>query len=341
MPRNGSIPTRLALLLFIALLPASPWDSRLLAAEDPPPAAPDSTQGAPASGMTLEAWRELSIQADEAIQTPEPADRIAQCELFLRDHPDYPETAPLLEALLAAHVETGQATPDRMMRLIERRAALEDDSAIEAARWIGLYAGKVALPAGRARRVLQLAQEQVSRLSRSLAREREPARREEREEDIGRQQIDVAVANGRFFLSQGDAPAALRVLKEAEGVAGRQGLDILVSGARGKEPLSLPCGRFEFDPLLLLIAEAYEKSGNAGMARQYLEKVRAFLFEDEYEDLRRDLESKLNVSPLPAVTVTADPQLAPELSLNDLSGKRFALSSYRGKVVLLYFWALT
>ena len=228
-----------------------------------------------------------------------------------------------------------------MMGLIERRAALDGDSAIEAARWIGAYAGKVALPPARARRVLQLAREQVSRLSRSLAMEPDPARRKEREEDIGQQQIGVAVADGRLLLSQGDAAAALRVLKEAEGVAGRQGLDILVSGARGNKPLSLPCGRFEFDPLLLLIAQAYRESGNAGMARQYLEKVRAFLFEDEMEHLRRDLQSKLNVSPLPAVTVTADPRLAPELSLSDLSGKPFTLGSYRGKVVLLYFWGLT
>jgi hypothetical protein len=62
-------------------------------------------------GMSLAQWREEEEAAEEAMNAPRGEERIARCEAFVRDHPDYPQLGWVLRVLVDASIEARSYDP--------------------------------------------------------------------------------------------------------------------------------------------------------------------------------------------------------------------------------------
>lgn len=71
-----------------------------------------------------------------------------------------------------------------------------------------------------------------------------------------------------------------------------------------------------------------------------------FLFKDKAKDVEKDVNVEESVDKEEKQDTVSDPEiaigaLAPDFTLKNLEGKEVSLSDYRGKIVLVNFWATT
>src|SRR5262249_21168122 len=73
---------------------------------------------------SLEGYRKLAQDRDDAIYAPRGDVRIARCEAFLKEHSDrgLPEVLQVQDALLKAYFEKGDAEPARVRALLQTMA---------------------------------------------------------------------------------------------------------------------------------------------------------------------------------------------------------------------------
>src|SRR6266705_2103411 len=91
-----------------------------LASEGRPPGDGSPRRQAPPP-MSMERWRELKQEAEEATEAPRGDERIAKCEAFLSLHPDYPELQFVLASLVDAYLDKGDFDPAHLASLLERQ----------------------------------------------------------------------------------------------------------------------------------------------------------------------------------------------------------------------------
>ncbi len=311
----------------------------------PPPgilAGPESTEGTPGAGgrptkpMSLEAWRRLQQEAEDAMSTSDPAEKIARCEAFLRDHPDYPDSSRLSMLLVSEYVESGNYDPRHVADLIEKEVARSEQT-FSPLFWLNGTYCKYQLPKESATRLIQVTRERLERDRRALAREKDPKARADREMRLGRDESNLLMAEGRLLLFQGDVEGAVVKLRESDEKSISWGADILATDAEGRIVGRYPT--FRGDGVRLHLAEACARAGDPKAARECLAKVTMFFTsDDESAQSLRALRTELKMDAPAALEVNAEPTRAADFTLKDLEGRRVRLSDYRGKVVLLNFW---
>lgn len=335
------------LLLSLSLPPLTSKHECLLAGEATPSAASDASKEGPPGGMTLDAWRALKKTAQEVLALPRGPERIAKCEAFLKEHPEYPQPEYLLRWVVNDTLETGSYDPlhvalllQEVARPLEKRpeGTLGENSAGLMCQ-VEEYHFKYNLPVDSTERLLNRIRQILERERLDLEKEMDPATHMESRRWISDTAFRLLLAEGRLLLARGDEAAALKKLREAEESGKEAGALIVLRDPRGKESACLPSGESSSDWLNLSLAEAYARIGDTSAALERIGRVRGFgRSPGELMARLERLREEMKV-PLPAAAeVRADPVPAADFSLKDLDGNTVSLSDFRHKVVLVQQW---
>ena len=333
----GRIPGRALLLICLAAGLAA-GSARAAADGDSGAAAGERFGDEP---LTLAAWSSLKEEADRFYSMPPGAQRIAGCEAFLKKHPEYPNPEPLLRIIVQDSLQTGRYDPQHVAGILEKLAATgsSDTYGRSGLGLVERYYLKYHLPLESARRILDRSRRTLEKSRAESALEMDPGVREYLWFDSI--EFQLLLDEGRVLLAGGDAAGALKKLQEAEELFKRASGFVELHPARGRETIYLPL----INPLMsgwnLAMAQALAHLGNARGAQEHLAWVRGSggtfdLLDSETEKLRSDLK----VAESPALALRSDPAPATAFSLPDLEGGKVELSAYKGKVVLLYIWAM-
>ena len=311
--------------------------------EAAPPSAAETSAAAPASQTpALEAYVEMKKAAEEAAEAPEGPQRIAKCEAFLKEHPDYPQLYEVLFPLIQDSLKTGDFDSARMAVSIERLVSMarEGETAFWDPSWlVGEYYFRYGLPLDSASRLIDIGWKRLDQDRRERQWEKEPNEvfRKMEEEEVGYRESLLRLDEARLRLARGDAGGALRILQR-DG----KGKDLDEAGLFLRTRAD---GRIKTIPLAgtdwyeLTLSRAYAALGNRAQASAHLERILGFgEITPDLKDALAQLRSELG-QPAPGLReFRAEPSQAPELKLKDLDGKASQLSDYRGRVVLLVFW---
>lgn len=332
------------LLLLTMMLPVGgPGPGLPAAMEDSTAPAAGSSPGASES-KTLGAWRQVKKIAEDALEAPRGPERIAKCEAFLKEHPDYPEPQSILSILALDYLETGDYDPVRVAQLYERMVKREleesDEVASIAVSVVERSYLKYGLPAESARRLLGWSREALERRRKAIEEASDSATRQRDLQWIDSESRRISLLEGRVLLASGDATGALKVLEGTEEKFKASGAFMVLRDSRGEVKSSLPADVNGIDSLNLSLASAYHRLGNRTAALDRLGRITgAAAIRGDFAPTLRKLRNDMKIPPPKVVEVRADPTPAPVFSLTDLDGKTVSLSDYRGKVVAIMTWA--
>jgi len=308
-----------------------------------------SSSGAPpaaatAGGMTMGQWREVKEKAEAAMEAPRGDERIAQCEAFISEHPDYPELSQVIRVLIEAYEDKGEFDPARMTGLLER---LSGDASQEyffelPEALVDLHYFKYNLPLDSAQRLLQKARSDIAAQKQALAKEVDAARREKQLTVLDFREAKLELGEGRLLLARRNYAGAIQHLLKAEAAGLRTGAyGISLQGTDGKTFQALPLGTPTTDWLNLSLATAYLRTGDRQKALARLGQVQNHLpgFFPEISLARKSLAQELGVPPPAPREVRADAKPAADFRLKDLNGHEVSLADFKDRVVLAMFWA--
>ena len=337
-----------SLLPFLLLLPAAVACSGEIATSDATPQAPGQADAAPEAPpvaavevderppVPLDQWRDIKKEGEAATQVADLQQRIDKCRVFVKQHPDHQATADVLESLSDALVEKGGFDPAELVDCLEAKAQLEDDSALPA-ELVERYHLKHDLPTDSGLRLLSLSRERLAQDEKELALESDERRREWMGLRIAYRRAQTHAFEARLHLRDGKLDPAMEALERGHAETTKLAKDIMVRDAEGKRVRTMAAGVLE--DLHVLTAEAHHRKGDDKAARESLEQALGFMDDLEvrgmYDRLRDTL--KLSTGKEQVVSVAAEPAQA--FALKDLKGKTVKLEDYRGKVVLVTFWA--
>ena len=287
--------------------------------------------------MKLDAWRSVQAEGKAAVRIENLDERIAKCRAFVEEHGDHQEVGPVLEALTDALVEKGGYDKADLGKLVEHRAAADDDNAALPIELVRKYHAKHDLPVDSATRLLELSRTRIKREFREAALEKDESRRERRELALRYRRADSYIAEGRLHLAHGDAKEALASLEKAELHAEKFPRGIAVFDAEGKQTDTLAAG--SMDSLPILKAAALRGLGKKDAAKQTMRGALGFGGDPEVQKLYDDNREQLGLVSKREFTVKSEALPAQNFKLKDIAGKKVALTDYRGKVVLIAFWA--
>jgi len=294
--------------------------------------------------MSMERWRELKQEAEDATEAPRGDERIARCEAFLSRHPDYPELQFVLTSLVDAYLDKGDFDPAHMASLLERQSVAGSPYGPgELPEFlVGRYYFKYKLPLSSAERLLKKAWEGIAADRRALAKDTDPERRKEGLLRLEKREFMTDLAEGRVRLARGNTSSALGILLQAESLGNRTGqTGIQLREADGKLVRTLPRGSGQSDLLNLSMATAYARLGRRQEAEVRIGRVEDLIpgYYEEVGPARDALLADLGLPLVERQEIRADPKPAPEFKFKDLQGKEVALSDFRDQVVLAMFWA--
>lgn len=335
-----------ALLPF--LLPLTVACSAEMAAGDAAPQAPGQADAAPADPpvaavevderppIPLDQWREIKKEGEAAARVVDLEQRIEKCRAFVKDHPQHQATADVLESLSDALIEKGGFDPAELVDCLEAKAQLEDESSLPT-ELVERYHLKHDLPIDSGLRLLELSRERLAQDEKELALESDERRREWMELRIAYRRAKTYAFEARLYLRDGRVDPAMESLERGHAETTKLAKDIVLRDAAGKPVRTMAAGVLE--ELHVLSAKAQYGKGDEAAARESLGQALGFMDDLEirgmYDRLRDSL--KLSTGKEQVVSVAAEPAQA--FALEDLQGKTVKLSDYRGKVVLVTFWA--
>ncbi len=309
----------LAVLLVFSLQPAA------LAGEEGDDVAP------------LDAWRQVQEACRAAVNEPETEERIIQCEKFLKEHGDHEDKKPLLKALIDAYLETDDFKPERVGELVVMLASLDDSSYSEPASLVRTYHLKHGLPLDSADTLFQMSAERIERERGKLDDIEDEKRRESTKSRYEYWENRALTLEGMLLLEHGDVEGAMTVLQKAESNMADFPHGIVVRDAQGNEVRVLSTGLL--DELHLGLASANARAGNTETAQSYFESILGFFDDKKLEAMSEKLRAELGVPAPEGLEISAPAVPAHEFTLEDLEGNKVSLADYRGKVVLVNFWA--
>ena len=296
-----------------------------------------------AAPITMEQWAKVRQEADDAMSATRGDERIARCEAFLRDHPDYPDPYRILMVLVEAYVDTGRFDPARLAELLEQASANRSLNYVWSPEFlVSRYYFKHKLPLDSAERLLKKGRAQVAVEETALAKMPESSQKDSKRYFLAMRKASIELSEGRILLTRGSHQAALDHLLRAESIgfdAGWLGPSLQPAGKGAAH--RFPGGFSSPDNLNLALATAYLRGGDKKRAKQRLSLVNAFMPElyPEVALEREKLFQELDVHPPAPREFRAEAVAAEDFRLKDLDGKEVALSDFKDRVVLAMFWA--
>ncbi|MEM7154378.1 MAG: redoxin domain-containing protein [Myxococcota bacterium] len=321
---------------------ASNGDSTVQTPGDPGAAAPVAQAEADVEvderpPVPLAQWREVKKDGDAASNVADLDERIAKCRTFVKEHPEHQATGDVLESLADALVEKGGFDPQELANCLEAKAALEDESSVPT-ELVQRYHLKHDLPIDSGLRLLEMARERLDQDEKELELEDDERRREWMGLRLAYSRAKADAFEARLHLRNDQLDEALQALERGQAETAKLARGIAVVDGEGTVVRTMAAGVLE--QLDILRAETLHRKGDDEAAREALGKALGFLDDIEvrgmYDELRSTLGSAGNTKDQ---LITARPRAAQAFELENLKGKNVKLSDYRGKVVLVTFWA--
>jgi hypothetical protein len=289
---------------------------------------------------SMQKWREVREEADAAITAPMGDKQISRCEEFLRKYPDYPDTESVLRTLVDATLAKGKPDFQKLDGLLQQVFAskryITPDMVLE-----GTYLQND-FPPEMSQRAADKVREALARERAKLALEPDPAKRSAMARSLVAREVGLARCEGRILLARHDYAGAVRRLLEAEASDVRSGsMSLVLVDPNGAARAGPPNGTIASDRLNLALASAYAGAGKREEATERLDRFRGFLasfFPDVTREVAR-VRKELALQAPEEKAVRSDPTPSSDFRFKDLQGRQVALSDFRGRVVLIMFWA--
>ncbi len=341
MPNHRHVSLLLSLPLFIACATESNSagdkvtqnPDQATATPEAPLAAVDVDERPP---IPLDQWREVKQKGEKAIRVADLEQRISQCRSFVKAHPEHQAAGEVAEALSDALVEKGGFDQAELEKYVELCAQL-DDTTTRPTELVQQYHLKHDLSLDSGLRLLNMSRERLAEDAKELALESDERRKEWMGLRLAYRTAHTYGSEGRLYLRDNKPKKALEALEKAHAETTNLAKDIVVRDAKGTEVRTLAAGVLE--ELHVLTAAAHHKLGDDAAARESMTQALGFMDDLEVRGIYDELRSELQLSTGSGAAVKAEAQPAQAFTLKDLKGKKVKLADYRGKVVLVTFWA--
>jgi thiol-disulfide isomerase/thioredoxin len=286
--------------------------------------------------VPLDQWRTVKQEGEAATREAELEARITKCRAFAKAHPDHQTTADVLESLADSLVEKGGFDPAELAGCLEAKAELENESSLPT-ELVERYHLKHDLPVDSGLRLLDLSRKRLVEDEKELALVKDERQREWMTLYLAYQRANTHAFEARLQLRAGKLDEAMRALERGHAESAKIAKDIVMRDTQGKPVRTLAAGVLE--ELHVLTAEVHHKQGNDDAARESMAQALGFTDDLELRGMYDRLHDQLGLATGTQQLVTAAAQPAQEFALEDLAGKKVKLSDFRGKVVLVTFWA--
>jgi thiol-disulfide isomerase/thioredoxin len=287
--------------------------------------------------MALEALRAVQAQAQAALAEPDEAEKIAACREFVAAHGDHPEAAAVIDELVDALDGKGNADKAELAALALKRVALEPqghERAFELLR--DVYLAHV-LPAADVNAMLGVVRERLGQAAADAELESSDEMKQYRRLEVKQGELELATIEARIQLARGDAKKALESVTRARKLGDAMAKHVIAVGKDGKTIRTFLTGTF--DDQHVVEAAVHRKLGDDAAARAALAKVVGFVVDLKLRELYQTTRDALGESAKTILTVRGEPEPAQLFSLKGIDGKTTKLAKYKGKVVLVAFWA--
>lgn len=285
--------------------------------------------------LALDAWRAIHREGKAAIKVADLDQRIATLRAFVHKHPTHEQLGATLENLIDGLIERGNFDSVELAELVKRLAETDDKSS-RPLELVRKYHVKHALPLESGLELLAMARTRLAKDRAELENEADEWYREYQGRTINYHQTATYTTEGHLLLVHNQPDRALASLTQARTFSEKLPKDIVVY-TDGEPRETLAAGAM--DALYVLQAAAHHKRGDPQAAKESLKKVVGLLTELDMRTMYNDLREELAVAPTDSHAVRAEAAMAHDFSLKDLNGNTVTLSSLKGKVVLLAFWA--
>jgi len=286
--------------------------------------------------VPLDQWRTVKQEGEAATREAELEARIAKCRAFVKAHPDHQTASDVFESLADSLVEKGGFDPAELAGCLEAKAALEDDSSLPT-ELVERYHLKHDLPVDSGLRLLDLTRKRLLDDEEELALVKDERQRKWMALYLAYQRANTHAFEARLQLRAGKLDEAMRALERGHAESAKIAKDIVVRDAQQKPVRTLAAGVLE--ELHVLTAEIHYRQGNKEAAREAMGQALGFTDDLELRGMYDRLHDQLGLATGTQQEVTAAAQPAQEFALKDLAGKTVKLADFRGKVVLVTFWA--
>ena len=289
----------------------------------------------------MQKWREAREEADAAMDAPMGEKRIARCEAFLQKYPDYPDSEWVQKSLIDATIEKDKphldfAQLDGMLRRMAKGKPGNYSNMV-----LDGYYLNLGFPPEMMERVALQGRQALAREKADLASELDPRKRRANLLSLQAREVSARISEGRILLAKHDDTGAIRKLLEAEKTDSQSGMaSLTLVNPEGTVAATLPSANAVSDRLNLALAVAYVRTGKRQEAIARLDRVRNFLdFDDDLRTGTEALRKELGLAAPDPRAIRSDPKPSSDFHLKDLQGREVALSDFRGRVVLVMFWA--
>ncbi len=349
----NTLPLRPAAWIFLPLLAACGAAAQAPAAAPECPQAPAPTP-APAvekadlayrtpevdgtPPVALDDWRAVQKLGTEAIRAQNLDERISQCRAFLAEHGEHQAAKEVLDALIDALIEQENFDAPELGALVERRVALGDEGDFnEPGTLLEKYHIKHDLPLKSGLRVIAAGRKRLAAKLKQLEWEESEDTREYKELQYRYVQAELSTLEARLYLDNDQPQEALAALDKARENREKVDKGLRAQNQAGDLLLELHTGLMDYPSVIE--AAAHLRLGDRAHALANISQTLGFFSDLEVRKIYEATQKELGL-PLPATPpITAEPEPAQVFTLKDLDGKKVKLSSFRGKVVLIAFFA--